>query len=183
MERRHKEYLFTAIVIFFVIAVALNPIEVNTEGQAAKQQQKANTPHVELISPGPQSTLHTKTQTFIYKPQSTTYEVNCTVLVNDQKVDTHQLSPGQQGVAKAELPLGYHTWKVQCDLLNERTISSPEWNFKVKTPESLEQNQNSFRQVTGQATDTDIQYDERGIYIALIIIGSFIWIAQIRKNN
>jgi len=150
----------------------------DTGGAATGILEKRLVPNMELISPNRDSTIYTPQQTFLYKVYSVDYNVDCSLIINGDslgKVET--VSVEQLAEFKTELPNGFYKWRIQCKLLNGRTISSEERKLKIEPFQNIEG-------PTGRVVSAPKQYPihKQVMAIILVVLGAFVWVLNIHRN-
>lgn len=166
--------------LFFIAALALGfavlfawPTETPT-GMVAKAGPATDKPYVQLLAPDDDSNIYGPVQTYAYRVENVDYDARCGLMTDGEPTgDESILAPGQLGTFKTELEPGRHTWRIECQLLNGRTIASPDWTFNTgRYPESS-------NEATGMAPSfPEEPSDGKGVFLALFLIAGMVWIAN-----
>jgi len=174
---KHAELVFGIITFLLIISVVIILPDGTIESQVIR---KPVIPYIDLISPDKEAVSYNLVQTFLYKVENVDYNVFCTLIVNEDRLASQEISPNELGEFKQDIDLGYHKWSIGCRLLNSRTISSPPRSLLVEHPTELGR---SFEKITGDVIDVPEPTGYKGIIVALLGLALLVWAVNARRSS
>ncbi len=173
MKRKHVDTVFFAItlVLMGVVVFSMQPqkeiLGPGNQNLAARAFSQPTVPNIEMISPQDKTTIYLPVQTFTYKLKAVDYDATCLLIVDDEIVATTEVYPGMTVEEKTSFAPGYYDWKVQCKLLDGRTISGIDNFLTVENYKNLDE---SFK-VTGNVVDVGVNPVSYQASLIIVMIG------------
>nr|AIF18653.1 hypothetical protein [uncultured marine group II/III euryarchaeote KM3_83_G03] len=178
MGRFFTDAVFVSAVVFLIVAIGINNPVIGSAVELPvvfEQASEVNIPHILMVTPHSDGVLMGPSQTFLYRVKAIDYEANCQLYVDDQPVgDVAVVGEDQLARVKANLNPGYYAWRVECKLLNSRTISSLEKRFSVEKFTKIERSNPITGNVVARVKDPELY--KSSLVLTMLTIASLVWI-------
>ncbi|MFC1648972.1 hypothetical protein ACFL1B_05980 [Nanoarchaeota archaeon] len=181
MERKYIDGFFVVLAIALVWT-AWN-YNAPAQGQAFETPETV-IPHIDMISPAKRATFFQPVQNFAFEVKAVDYNSVCWMVVDDeQQGEVLTAVPGGLNEFKLNLEEGYYTYRVECKLLNGRTISSAQRSVRVESYHELADAVNIPRPTGRVIVVSDFSPSAKGLVIVLALVGGFVWIVNFRRKK